>query len=255
MIKTLISILLILFVTFTWAEDFAEFRGSPLSAGQEESMANVLMDWSVAHHVKTEQRMLSQEYSAIRRYGRVDYSVINAYLRAGEPKDFLGGFLGDAAERSVKAIKSALNKMPNYKGTVYRGSSIKNVLLEKINIGDILHEKAFLSTSTIPSNARVFSVSAAYEGASAAQFKISLKSVGRAINAYTFKAYEAEVLAKPNTYYRIEAIERLSRDQNFIKLREIKNPSRYVREEPNTRVYDSFSGEEVTLRSNSLMCI
>lgn len=255
MIKTLISVLLIVFATFTLADDFAEFRGRELSAAQEESMANALMDWNTAHHVKAEQKMLPQEYSAIKRYGRVDHDVINEYLRAGEPKDFLGGLLGDAAERSVKAIKSALNKMPNYKGTVYRGSSIKNVLLEKINVGDILHEKAFLSTSTIPSYARSFSASAAYEGASAAQFKISLKSAGRAINAYTFKAYEAEILAKPNTYFRIEAIERISSEHNFIKLREIKNPSRYLRAEPNTHVYDSFSGEEVTPRRSSLMCL
>ncbi|AQS35660.1 ADP-ribosyltransferase exoenzyme [Shewanella psychrophila] len=255
MLKILISVLLIVFTTFTWAEDFAEFTGRALSPQQEENIADALMDWSVSHHVKAEQRMLPEEYSAIKRYGRVDHDVINEFLRAGEPKDFLGGLFGDAAQRSVKAIKSALNKLPNYKGTVYRGSTIKNVLLEKINVGDIFHERAFLSTSMIPSYARTFSASAAYEGASAAQFKISLKSAGRAINAYTFKAYEAEILAKPNTYYRIEAINRLSRNQNFIKLREIKNPSRYLRADPDARVYDSFSGEEVNSRRSSLMCL
>lgn len=91
---------------------------------------------------------------------------------------------------------------------------------------------------------------------SAAQFKIELKSSGRAINAYTFKPYEAEILAKPNTYFRVEAIERLSSRKNYIKIREIKNPAKYLKAEPDIHIYDSFSGEEVSLRSRSaLYCL
>ncbi|GLR04351.1 hypothetical protein GCM10007906_19390 [Vibrio hyugaensis] len=233
------------------AEDFAEFKGRDLSPVQQEQMADDLMDWSVENHAKAERKMIPEEYSAIKRYGRVDHDVVNEYMRAGEPKEFLMPGYGEALKERVSHMRSVMNKLPNYKGTVYRGSSIKNSLLEKLNIGDILHEKAFLSTSTIPSVARNFSASGAYEGVSAAQFKIELKSSGRAINAYTFKAYEAEILAKPNTYFRVEAIEKISPQKNYIKLREIKSPSKYLKAEPDIHIYDSFSGEEVSLRTRS----
>ncbi|CAH1556128.1 ADP-ribosyltransferase [Vibrio jasicida] len=238
------------------AEDFVEFKGRDLSPVQQEQMADDLMDWSVENHAKAERKMIPEEYSAIKRYGRVDHDVVNEYMRAGEPKEFLMQGYGEALKSRVSHMRSVMNKLPNYKGTVYRGSSIKNSLLEKLNVGDILHEKAFLSTSTIPSVARNFSASGAYEGVSAAQFKIELKSSGRAINAYTFKPYEAEILAKPNTYFRVEAVERLSSRKNYIKIREIKNPAKYLKAEPDIHIYDSFSGEEVSLRSRSaLYCL
>ncbi|PKF80070.1 hypothetical protein CW749_10305 [Vibrio sp. vnigr-6D03] len=238
---------------YAFAEDFAEFKGQDLSPMQQEQMADDLMDWTIVHHAKAEKKMLPEEYSAIKRYGRVDHDIVNEYMRAGEPKEFLIAGYGEALKTRVSQMRSAMNKLPNFKGTVYRGSSIKNSLLERLNIGDILHQKAFLSTSTIPSMARNHSAAGAYQDLSAAQFKIELKSSGRAINAYTFKAYEAEILAKPNTYFRVEAIERISARKNYIKLREIKNPAKYLKAEPDIHIYDSFSGEEESLRTRSAL--
>ena len=241
---------------FAFAEDFTEFKGRDLSPMQQEQMANDLMDWSIAHHKKAERKMIPEEYSAIKDYGRVDHDVIKEYMVAGEPKEFLMPGYAEALKVRVAHMRSVMDKLPNFKGTVYRGSSIKNSLLEKLNVGDILHEKAFLSTSTIPSVARHFSAAETYQNVSAVQFKIELKSSGRAINAYTFKAYEAEVLAKPNTYFRVEAIERMSPQKNYIKLREVKNPSNYLKAEPDIHIYDSFSGDEVLLRTRSaLFCL
>ncbi|MEL7384699.1 MAG: ADP-ribosyltransferase [Pseudomonadota bacterium] len=256
--KSKISIALLLVVThgYVFAEDFTEFKGQPLSSTQREQMENDLMDWAITNHERAERKMIPEEYSAIKSYGRVDHDVVNEYMRAGEPKEFLMPGYAEALKVRVSHMRSVMNKLPNFKGTVYRGSSIKNSLLEKLNVGDILHEKAFLSTSTIPSVARNFSAAGAYQNVSAAQFKIDLKSSGRAINAYTFKAYEAEILAKPNTYFRVEAIERISAKKNYIKLREIKNPSKYLKAEPDIHIYDSFSGDEVSLRTRSaLYCI
>lgn len=257
-LKTLLFVLLF---SFSWqsavaAEDFAEFKGRKLTEVEVRQQAQDLMQWSIAHNAKAERKMLPAEYSSIKRYGRVDYDVINEYMRKGEPERYLGPMFDDSIKSSVSNIRSALNKLPNYKGTVYRGSSIKNSLLDRLNIGDILYERAFLSTSTIPNVAFNFSSAGAIEGRSAAQFKIELKSSGRAINAYTFKDYEAEVMAKPNTYFRVEAIERVSANQNFIKLREVKNPAKYVSADPDIHVYDSYSGEEVAVRSRSaLRCL
>ncbi|MEL7326022.1 MAG: ADP-ribosyltransferase [Pseudomonadota bacterium] len=256
--KSKISIALLLVVThgYVFAEDFTEFKGQPLSSTQREQMENDLMDWAITNHERAERKMIPEEYSAIKSYGRVDHDVVNEYMRAGEPKEFLMPGYAEALKVRVSHMRSVMNKLPNFKGTVYRGSSIKNSLLEKLNVGDILHEKAFLSTSTIPSVARNFSAAGAYQNVSAAQFKIDLKSSGRAINAYTFKAYEAEILAKPNTYFRVEAIERISAKKNYIKLREIKNPSKYLKAEPDIHIYDSFSGDEVSLRTRSaLYCL
>ena len=40
------------------------------------------------------------------------------------------------------------------------------------------------------------------------------------------------------------------------KLREIKNPSKYLKAEPDIHIYDSFSGDEVSLRTRSaLYCL
>ena len=254
--RLLAALLTIVAQSAALAEDFAEFKGRGLSPMQQEQMADDLMDWSIVHHAKAERKMIPEEYSAIKRYGRTDHDVVNEYMRAGEPKEFLMPGYADALKVRVSHMRSVMNKLPNFKGTVYRGSSIKNSLLEKLNVGDILHEKAFLSTSTIPSVARNFSAAGAYQNVSAAQFKIDLKSSGRAINAYTFKAYEAEILAKPNTYFRVEAIERISDKKNYIKLREIKNPSKYLKAEPDIHIYDSFSGDEVSLRTRSaLYCL
>ncbi|MCG7488260.1 ADP-ribosyltransferase [Vibrio sp. Of14-4] len=257
-IKTLLLTLLLLLSTQSYvnAEDFAEFKGRRLTPQKEAQQAEDLMQWSTAHNARAERKMLPEEYSAIKRYGRVDYDVINEYMRAGEPERYLGPMFDGSIKSSVSNIRSALNKLPNYKGTVYRGSSIKNSLLEKLNVGDILYEKAFLSTSTIPSVARNFASTGASQERSIAQFKIELKSSGRAINAYTFKDYEAEILAKPNTYFRVEAIEKVSPTKNYIKLREVKNPAKYVSAEPDIHVYDSYNGEEVALRSRSgLRCL
>ncbi|WP_325892980.1 ADP-ribosyltransferase [Grimontia sp. NTOU-MAR1] len=254
--RALATLLTIVVQSHVFAEDFAEFKGRDLSPVQQEQMADDLMDWSIVHHAKAERKMVPEEYSAIERYGRVDHDVVNEYMRAGEPNEFLMPGYAEALKTRVSHMRSVMNKLPNFKGTVYRGSSIKNSLLEKLNVGDILHEKAFLSTSTIPSVAKNFSATGVYQNLSAAQFKIDLKSSGRAINAYTFKAYEAEILAKPNTYFRVEAIERISAEQNYIKLREIKNPSKYLKAEPDINIYDSFSGDEVSLRTRSaLYCL
>ena len=254
--RLLVALLTIVAQSAALAEDFAEFKGRGLSPMQQEQMADDLMDWSIVHHAKAERKMIPEEYSAIKRYGRTDHDVVNEYMRAGEPKEFLMPGYAEALKVRVSHMRSVMNKLPNFKGTVYRGSSIKNSLLEKLNVGDILHEKAFLSTSTIPSVARNFSAAGAYQNVSAAQFKIELKSAGRAINAYTFKPDEAEILAKPNTYFRVEAIERVSPNKNYIKMREVKNPARYLKAEPDIHIYDSYSGEEVALRSrSSLYCL
>ncbi|MEZ9408517.1 ADP-ribosyltransferase [Vibrio lentus] len=238
------------------SEEFAEFKGRPLSHETQQQIADNLMDWATTHHVNAEKKMVPEEYSAIKNYGRVDHDVVNEYMRAGEPEGYLSEMFGRTLKSRVFHMRNVMNKLPNYKGTVYRGSSIKNALLDKLNAGDILHEKAFLSTSILPSVAKRFSSTNVYDGLSVAQFKIELKSAGRAINAYTFKPDEAEILAKPDTYYRVEAIEKISPNKNYIKMREVKNPSRYLKAEPDIHIYDSFNGEEVSLRNrSSLYCL
>lgn len=255
MFKTML-IVLFMFMSFSLqAEDFAEFKGRSLSFDQEEIIADNLMDWVAANHINAEKKLLASEYNAMKDYGRVDHDVMNEFVRAGEPTDFLVPWMYEAVKKKVGNLRKALNKLPNYKGTVYRGSSIKNDLLNKIKVGDIVHEKAFLSTSTNSNVARNFSAAGVYQDVSAAQFKIDLKSSGRAINNYTFKAQEAEVLVKPDTYFQVQAIERQSAEKNFIKLKEVKNPARHLQADPRVNIYDSFSGDEVALRSrSSLAC-
>ena len=243
--KTTLLLCLVILSLAVQAEDFAEFKAPPLSETEQKLVTKKLMDWSITHNANAEKKLIDAEYDAIKNYGRVDYDIVNEYMHMGEPIDYINPSFGQSLKRRVSYMRSVMKKLPNYKGTVFRGATIKNPLLEKLNIGDILHEKAFLSTSVNPAIAQNFGSSQLYEGVSNAQFKIELKSAGRAINAYTFKPDEAEVLAKPNTYFRVEAIEKISPKKNYIKLREIKNPQKYVKTEPDVHVYDSFSGEEV----------
>ena len=248
-------IMLSLVFTFhlVFAEDFSEFEGRMLTHIEQEEMAGDLMQWVMIKHAKAETKMVEEEYFAIESYGRVDHDLINEYMRAGEPEEFLMPGYGIRLKNRVKHLRNVMKKLPNYKGTVYRGSSIKNQLLDKLQVGDVLHEKAFLSTSTIPNVARDFAKGKVYEGVSAAQFKIDLNSSGRAINAYTFKHYEAEVLAKPDTYFLVEDIKRYSNEKNHIKLKEIKKPRNYLRANPDTHLYDSFSGEEIALKNRAFI--
>lgn len=258
MFKTVVVILFTFMSLLVQSEDFSEFKGRELTFFEEEKIAENLMDWVEVHHIKAAKKLLPNEYSAMKAYGRVDHDVINTFVRTGEPTDFSTPWIYESVKGKVDSLRGALNKLPNYRGTVYRGSSIKDSLLEKLNVGDILHEKAFLSTSTNPGFARNFSASATNEevSLSAAQFKIDLKSSGRAINNYTFKPDEAEILVKPNTYFQVEAIERHSIEYNFIKLKEIKNPGRHLSIESDVVIYDSFSGDEISLRArSSLFCI
>ena len=238
------------------AEDFAEFKAPPLSLEEQKLLTKDLMDWSITHNAKAQEKLTDAEYDAIKNYGRVDYDIINEYMHMGEPNDYISPAYGQSLRRRVSHMRSVMKKLPNYKGTVFRGATIKRPLLEKLNIGDILHEKAFLSTSTNPAIAQNFGSSQLYEGVSNAQFKIELKSAGRAINAYTFKPDEAEVLAKPNTYFRVDAIEKISPQKNYIMLREIKSPQKYVKAEPDIHIYDSFSGKEISPQSRTrLVCL
>ncbi|MEZ8633697.1 hypothetical protein AB6D56_24385 [Vibrio lentus] len=50
----------------------------------------------------------------------------------------------EALKSRVSHMRSVMNKQPNYKGTVYRGSSIKNSFLEKLFLMDELNFKGLL---------------------------------------------------------------------------------------------------------------
>ncbi|MCW0469509.1 hypothetical protein OH492_12485 [Vibrio chagasii] len=144
---------------------------------------------------------------------------VNEYMKnAGEPGRLLIRNVWPYIEKSrVFHMRNVMNKL-RYEGTVYRGSSIKNALLDTANSSKVmLQRKHFCrAASTLPSVAKNFSsAGVVYEGTSAAQFKLSSESAGRAVHVYTFKPDEAEILAKANTYFSVGG-ERVSASKNYI---------------------------------------
>ncbi len=125
------------------AEDFVEFKGRDLSPVQQEQMADDLMDWSVENHAKAERKMIPEEYSAIKRYGRVDHDVVNEYMRAGEPKEFLMQGYGEALKSRVSHMRSVMNKLPNYKGTVYRAHPLRIAFWKSLMLATSYMKKPF----------------------------------------------------------------------------------------------------------------
>ncbi|EDK31172.1 hypothetical protein VSWAT3_13907 [Vibrionales bacterium SWAT-3] len=66
------------------------------------------------------------------------YQTANDYLRATDTSTW--GVAGADARHYIRTVKSALNKLPKYKGTAYRGTWVKQSLLNKLEEGDVLVE-------------------------------------------------------------------------------------------------------------------
>lgn len=88
---------------------------------------------------KKESLLLLEEAAVLGHYSAGGYFDLNKALREGLP-------LSPELQVSKELTSSALKKLPDYDGVVYRGSS-KFAEAEYLQIGDIYEPKQFLSTS------------------------------------------------------------------------------------------------------------
>ncbi|OSC24311.1 hypothetical protein B8W69_22125 [Mycobacterium vulneris] len=128
-----------------------------------------------------------------------DLSAMDDYTGLGY-RDLNDALRGNAVEASqlarIEAIKSALQKLPPYRGPVVRGTDLPTEVLSQYQPGEVITEKAFLSTSTNPAVAR----STAFSGN--VEFRI-FSNTGRDISSVSLFPGECEILFPPGTRFYV----------------------------------------------------
>ncbi|MFD4785096.1 ADP-ribosyltransferase [Rhodococcus qingshengii] len=127
------------------------------------------------------------DYTAIGRYTGVDSMTLNSALRTPS------GLTPELAAEA-DALSSALSKLPNFEGDVYRGVVLPERVIARYEPGTIVEEKAFTSATTdlleaFPGNVR---------------FSIESRT-GKEISEFSAMAEEAEVLFDQFTSFEVLA--------------------------------------------------
>ena len=133
------------------------------------------------------------EKAHIKAYSKVDYMIINEYLRFGlsfVKKEYPKKIREKATSR-IPYIKFALKKLPNYEGVVFRNVALEKEIIENILESGIYQDKAFVSTSRTK-NPRF-----------AGNVRMTILSkTGKNIEQFT-AADESEVLFLPKTKFKL----------------------------------------------------
>lgn len=98
----------------------------------------------------------------------------------------------DAVTPYLTFALSALRKLPNFEGTVYRGNKSSDVVGREYKTGREIFWSGFTSTTTS------LNVAMQFAGESGVIFKIKVNS-GKAISAFSAVNSENEVLLHPNS--------------------------------------------------------
>ncbi|MCS4255841.1 hypothetical protein M2405_004144 [Rhodococcus erythropolis] len=125
------------------------------------------------------------DYTAIGRYTGVDSMTLNSALRT--PSGLTPGLAAEA-----DTLSSALSKLPNFEGNVYRGVTLPESVLAKYQPGNIVQEAGFTSTASAP------------EGAFAGNVQFAIKSLtGKDISEFSAIDDEMEVLFDRGTQFQV----------------------------------------------------
>jgi len=169
---------------------------------------------------KIDSKPTAEELHSLGIYTMVGYSTINKSLRGIKPAT-------KQTEEKIKLISSMLEKLPDYKETVYRGMNLRYdkyvyTFLNSLKQGDVIKSKGFLSTTKDFDTANGF---AGLTKETSVVFEISSKH-GKDISKYTsfHGGDEQEVLFKPDSNFQVESV--IKGQPLVIKLTE-------VRREPN----------------------
>lgn len=98
----------------------------------------------------------------------------------------------DKINQTNKMAIAALNSMPDFNGTVYRGANLPQSIIDQYKPGEMIQEKGFVSTSQTKK--------AAYNGNT--RFIIASKT-GTDISKISAYEKEKEVVMKPNTAFKV----------------------------------------------------
>ena len=200
------------FVTYTTSsKDRAQYIDSPsaIKAPTYLNMYESVKKIRMRRGTYVEDSLFSEERSALMGYQENDYREINYALRSNNQT------LLSKWKMSILMITSALNKQPNYEGTLYRVAHLTKKEVNKLVEGLIIRENAFMSTTkdiklalnrlnTHNEDIPVFYEIRSYEGKEC---------------SFTYIQSEQEVIFRPYTQFRVTSVEHQEKGI-FVKLEE-----------------------------------
>lgn len=197
--------------------------------------------WSKSNASWKRMLITHTEMEALEDFSISGYRMANQYLHASETKTW--GQSGEETKAFVRTLKSGLNKMPVYKGTTYRGTWTSKAMIEQLEIGDIVYESGFLSTSIIPEVARGFTIAPPNSGNRLARTLFKIKTNRRSFSIASVSDYsaEAEVVIAPSSYLKVTAIEKGSA-AHYIALETV---SPRAVSAGSDRLFNLYSGERL----------
>ncbi|EDP60219.1 ADP-ribosyltransferase [Vibrio sp. AND4] len=232
-----LSILCLSFVA--QAAPFDALESPSRSPKQVNELASQFSEWAKAYRGWQYKFMTAKEAEALEDFSVSGYQLANDYLRAADASTW--GSSGKNARDFIRQVSSAMKKLPRYKGVAYRGAWAKQSLLKKLQVGDIVVEPAFTSSSIIPEVAKRFAVVRpnSPQPLQRVLYELEVKRDGRALAGLSELDREAEVLLPPNTHFRVTDIE-WNRGSAMVALETV---SSYKTTTGTT--YNLFSGEEI----------
>ena len=152
------------------------------------------------------KELTETDVQSIEYYTKNGYKQINGQLISGQNNK-------PETTRAINRLNEALEKIPNYEGTVYRGDSFDSdnkwfSFLNSIKNKEVFTYKGFMSTSEEKDVTQGFDT--IFKGA--AIFRINSKT-GKSIKDFSDNYNELEVLFKPNTSFRIDDWDWINEDR------------------------------------------
>ncbi|GEM75528.1 ADP-ribosyltransferase [Vibrio sagamiensis] len=181
--------------------------------------------------------MTENEQEALEDFSISGYKMTNEYLRNLNAADWS---TASSIRKYANKVKSAMKKLPEYKGIAYRGSWIKQSLLDKLRVGDVVLEPAFTSMTVIPEVAKRFAIVRPQTMHSVRRvwYSVKVNKKGKAFGGLSEFSREGEVLLPPNTYFRITHIESFHKT-SFIAIETVS-----VDKVISQNIYNLFTGEK-----------
>ncbi|MCU0696021.1 MAG: ADP-ribosyltransferase domain-containing protein [Myxococcaceae bacterium] len=156
---------------------------------QHESMAKFLQKNEPAL-----KKVALDDLIGLREYTADGYKAMNEGLRGSRTAL-------KATAPVVKTAASALNQLPEVKGTVYRGANLDAERLAKYKVGEVVTERGF--TSTTVNKAMVMGQTAEQQFNKNSMFVIKSAGGGRDVSILSQFPEEKEVLFGPGTEFKV----------------------------------------------------
>jgi hypothetical protein len=117
-------------------------------------------------------------------------------------------------------VISALRKLPDYQGFVYRGNNSPEIVKKEYTVGREIFWSAFTSTTTEMSTARSFA------GKDGVVFKIKIHS-GKVISMFSVLGGENEVLLPPNSCFVVGEDIFIDKDDGMLYLKLVEKAGQF----------------------------